>query len=131
MSLLKELKRRHVLRMAVAYIAIGWVVMQFASIVTPTLDLPDWVLTALFLIGLFGFPLTVWLTWTYQLTEDGIQRAADVTEDETSTGITRGKLNRVIITLLTIALILILAERLILMRQAGDNAEAPSSLTTP
>ena len=131
MSLLKELKRRHVLRMAVAYIAIGWVVMQFASIVTPTLGLPDWVLTALFLIGLFGFPLTLWLTWTYLLTEDGIQRAADVTEDETSTGMTRGKLNRVIITLLTIALILILAERLILMRQAGDNAEAPSSLTTP
>ena len=131
MSLLKELKRRHVYRMAIAYIAIGWVVLQFASIVAPTLNLPDWILTALFLIGLCGFPLALWLSWTYQLTEDGIQRAAEVTENETRTGITRGKLNRAIVTLLTIALILVLAERLILMRQASDNAEAPSNLTNP
>ncbi len=41
--LIGELLRRHVLRVAAAYLVTGWLIMQVVSIITPALNLPDWV----------------------------------------------------------------------------------------
>jgi adenylate cyclase len=41
--LLSELRRRNVFRVAAAYLVVGWLVMQIVSVMTPALELPDWV----------------------------------------------------------------------------------------
>lgn len=119
MSLINKFKHRNVFRVAIAYIAIGWVVMQFASIVVPTLNLPDWTMAALLIIGVLGFPVALWLAWSYVLTPEGVRPSDDVAHEDSASGVTRRKLNRIIITLLGIALILVLAERLILIQAAS------------
>ena len=41
--LLSELLRRNVLRVAAAYLIVGWLIMQVVSVMTPALNLPEWV----------------------------------------------------------------------------------------
>ena len=38
----KELKRRHVIRVALAYLVVAWLIVQVASTILPTFITPDW-----------------------------------------------------------------------------------------
>lgn len=59
MSLYAELKRRNVIRMSAAYLALGWVVTQVTATVAPALEMPDWTLKVVVWLGIAGFPLVV------------------------------------------------------------------------
>jgi len=60
MSLIAELKRRNVFRVAAAYGVVGWPLAEVASVVLPALHLPDWTLTFLIIVILTGFPLALY-----------------------------------------------------------------------
>jgi len=47
MSFFDELKRRNVFKVAVAYIIVGWLVMQAGEVMGSALRLPEWVDSAL------------------------------------------------------------------------------------
>jgi Tol biopolymer transport system component len=74
-SLVAELRQRHVFRVAGLYAAVAWLVIQAASTILPRLDLPDWSVTLVIVLALFGFPLALVLAWSYDLTPDGVRRA--------------------------------------------------------
>ena len=131
MSLIHELKRRHLFRAGLAYIALGWVVLQFASIFTPILQLPPWTVRTLLWIGIVGFPVAMWCAWHYQMTPEGLKRRIDVRPEESNTGMTRRKLNRAILSFLIAALVLVLAERLYLLSQAEQQPAATSAPAYP
>ncbi|RPH96405.1 MAG: hypothetical protein EHM68_11270, partial [Lysobacterales bacterium] len=63
MSLLQELKRRKVLRVAGAYAVVGWLVIQVAETVAPQLNLPEWAPRLITLTVLLGFPVALVLAW--------------------------------------------------------------------
>jgi hypothetical protein len=64
MSLIAELKRRNVFRVAVAYTVIAWVLAQVADLALDNFGAPDWVpKTVLFLLAL-GFPLAIFFAWS-------------------------------------------------------------------
>jgi tetratricopeptide (TPR) repeat protein len=71
---LAELKRRRVLRVAVAYCVVIGGLLQLASVVVPALHLPDWTLTFLVVLCGFGFPVAVVLAWVFDLTPRGVVR---------------------------------------------------------
>ena len=71
---LRELKRRHVIRVVGAYIFCVWVVLQGASIVFPPLLVPSWVLTVLVVLAIGGLPTIAILTWVYDITPAGLVR---------------------------------------------------------
>jgi len=71
---LRELRRRHVYRMAGGYTVAAWLVLQVADILLPAFLVPDWVMSTLVLLAMLGFPVVVALTWIYDLTPQGIQR---------------------------------------------------------
>ena len=70
---LAELKRRHVFRVATVYLVVAWVVIQVATTVLPILGLPRWVLTAIVVAALVGFPITLVVSWAFDLTREGIE----------------------------------------------------------
>jgi len=72
-SFLAELKRRKVVRVAVVYAAVAFVVWQAAEIAVPGLNLPDWVLTLVILLTALGFPIALVLAWALELTPEGIR----------------------------------------------------------
>jgi TolB-like protein/cytochrome c-type biogenesis protein CcmH/NrfG len=61
--LLREIQRRKIDRIAAAYGVAAWVVVQAASIALPTFEAPAWVLKALIVAAVIGFPLTLWIGW--------------------------------------------------------------------
>ncbi|MEO0576860.1 MAG: hypothetical protein AAF004_15490 [Pseudomonadota bacterium] len=79
MSFFGELKRRHVFRVATAYVIISWLVMQVVDVMSPALLLPDWIASLFAVILIIGFPITMVLSWVYDVTPEGVVRtdAAD------------------------------------------------------
>jgi adenylate cyclase len=76
-GLLEELKRRHVLRVAVVYAAGAFALLEFADIAFPRLGLPDAAVNVVLLLGLAGFPVAIGLAWAFEVrAEDGRARTA-------------------------------------------------------
>ncbi len=77
---IQELRQRHVVKVAIAYLVVSWLVLQFADIAFPAMGLPEWTITlALGLLGI-GFPVTLVLAWVFDITPEGVQRTDDITE---------------------------------------------------
>ena len=62
-----ELKRRKVVRVAVVYAVAAWAAVEVASVVFPTLLLPDWTLRLLVILALLGFPIALGLAWAFEV----------------------------------------------------------------
>jgi hypothetical protein len=69
-----ELKRRRVIRVALAYAVVGWLITQVAATVFPHLDLPPMLVRAIIVLVALGFPLAVMLSWAFDITPDGVQQ---------------------------------------------------------
>ena len=93
MSLFTELKRRNVLRVAAAYLVVGWLLTEVLTTILPTLGAPNWVAKAVILSFAFGFIPAVILSWVYELTPDGIKKETDVDRDDSARSIAVGKLD--------------------------------------
>jgi TolB-like protein len=72
-SLLVELKRRKVIRVAVVYAATAFAVLQAADIMLPQMNVPDWAMGLLVAFVVFGFPIALVLAWALEVTPDGIR----------------------------------------------------------
>lgn len=75
-----ELRRREVFRTAGLYVGICWILVEGASIVLPTFGAPDWILQALIIAALVGFPVALVLSWIYDVTDQGVVVQPDATD---------------------------------------------------
>ena len=105
MSFIKELRRRNVFRVAIAYIITAWLVLQVVDILLPMLSLPEWVGRFVLLLMLIGFPVAMLFAWAYELTPDGIKKESEVDRSESVTSSTGQKLNTGIMVAMAIALV--------------------------
>ena len=103
MSLLTELKRRNVFRVALAYAVVAWLLMQIGDTLAPALLLPEWSTRFLAFLLILGFPLALFLAWAFELTPEGIKPEKSVRREESITAITGRKLDVLIIALLAVA----------------------------
>jgi len=69
-----ELRRRKVVRAAVVYLIVAWVVVEVASVMLPGLLLPEWTERLVLALAIIGFPLAMVLAWAFELSPDGMQR---------------------------------------------------------
>ena len=67
LKLFKEFKRRKVLTTMGVYGAAALVIINLATSVFPYLNLPDWTVTFVIVLVVLGFPITFFLSWTYDL----------------------------------------------------------------
>jgi len=79
-----ELRRRRVLRTAVAYAVIAAAAVEFTDIVTPALGFPEGLLRGVIIIALAGFPVIMVLAWFFDLTSAGVVRGVTSPEGATS-----------------------------------------------
>ena len=124
MSLYQELKRRNVIRVAIAYVMLGWVVLQGADFLLDLVGAPEWVIRALAVIGLVGLPFALFFAWAFELTPEGIKRDEEVDRSRSVTAQTGKRLNVLIIGLLATAVALLLVDRF--LRPAPDDPVAVS-----
>ena len=77
-SFFTELRRRNVLKVAVAYIVAGWALSQGIAQVLPVFDVPNWVIRTILVLIIAGLPIAVVLAWMFELTPEGLKRTEDV-----------------------------------------------------
>jgi TolB-like protein/Tfp pilus assembly protein PilF len=111
MSLLRELRRRNVFRVATFYAVAGWVLLQVGDLLFGALGVPPWGLRLLLGLLLLGFPMALVFAWLYELTPEGLKREHEVERDASITAQTGAKLNVLIATLLVVAIGLFVADR--------------------
>ncbi|MGJ8664586.1 MAG: hypothetical protein ACSHWU_13095, partial [Marinicella sp.] len=97
MSFIKELKRRNVFRVAIAYLVIAWLLAQVSSTLENALNMPAWFDTMVVSLLLIGFPIAMFFAWVFELTPEGIKREKDIHREDSVTSETSKKLNYVTI----------------------------------
>ena len=106
MSIFRELKRRNVLRMAVLYAVVAWLIMQVAEVIIGLANLPEWIGPIILALLAVGFPIALIVSWFYELTPEGISLEKDVAAAESITHVTGRRLDFLVISLLCAGLIL-------------------------
>ena len=104
MSLFSELKRRNVLRVAVAYLAVAWLLIQIVETLFPVFGLSDALIRLVVILLAIGFPLTLIFSWLYELTPEGLKLERDVDRSRSVAHHTGKKLDRAIIVVLALSL---------------------------
>lgn len=103
MTFFAELKRRNVIRVAIAYAVVAWLVLQVADVMLNNFDAPHWLFPATLKLLAIGFPLVLVFAWAFELTPEGIKREHQVDRSKTITAQTGQKLNRITIGALILA----------------------------
>jgi TolB-like protein/tetratricopeptide (TPR) repeat protein len=73
-SFFRELRKRKVVQAAAIYGAIAWGVTEVVVTVVEQLFLPQWVSTLAVIFFVVGFPVAMFLAWTFDITSEGIRR---------------------------------------------------------
>ncbi|MEJ2534860.1 MAG: hypothetical protein P8008_05190 [Gammaproteobacteria bacterium] len=114
MSLFAELKRRNVFRVGIAYVLVGWLVMQIGEVMAPALRLPGWVLSALAFFLILGFPVALVLAWALEITPEGVKLDRNVARKASIRQVTGRRLDQFIIVLLALAIAYIIVDKVVL-----------------
>jgi len=77
-SIYQELKRRKVFRVLAVYLVAAWLIVQVADVVLPALQMPEWTISFVTVLLIFGFPVALILAWAYEVTPEGIKLDAEV-----------------------------------------------------
>lgn len=102
---IEELKRRNVLKSALAYLVVAWVLIQVFTTLLPIVDAPEWIIKGLTFLLAIGLPIWIVISWIYNISPEGITKTTKEPEDELVRNITNKRLNAFLITGLSIAVI--------------------------
>jgi TolB-like protein/Tfp pilus assembly protein PilF len=105
MSFIKELKRRNVIRVAIAYAIAAWLLIEISATTFPMLRLPEWTATFVTVLLLIGFPVALIFAWAFELTPEGLKREKDVDRSQSITRTKGRKLDFIIIGAMAVALL--------------------------
>ena len=73
-SFFSELKRRKVYGTAVAYAVVSWILLQLGEVTFEPLHFPPWVMTALVIAVIIGFPIALVISWFFDISPTGFKR---------------------------------------------------------
>ena len=124
--LFEELKRRNVVRVAIAYAVVGWLIIEVIDTIAPRMAMPEWVPGLIIILVLVGLPIALLFSWAFELTPQGVKKTAEVDADASITPSTGRKLDFLIIGALVVALGYFIWERQSLV----SEAESPQTATS-
>jgi TolB-like protein/cytochrome c-type biogenesis protein CcmH/NrfG len=104
MSLYQELKRRNVLRVAIAYLAGSWLLIEVSETIFPLFGFDDTPARILVIVLAIGFPLFALFSWVFEITPEGLKKEKDIDRTASVAHKTGKQLDRIIIVLLALAL---------------------------
>ena len=122
-----ELKRRNVFRVAIAYGAVSWLLLQACGLIFEAFDLPHIAMRVVFVLLALGFVPALIFSWAYELTPEGLKRDSDVDPTGSVARVTGRKLDFIIIGVLAATVGLLLVDRFMLSPRNLAAASAAAS----
>ena len=81
-SLFAELRRRNVFRVALTYAVVAWLLIEIASVLLPLVEAPESIITAFVVLLALGFAVAVFISWSFEMTPEGLKRTQDLSPNE-------------------------------------------------
>jgi TolB-like protein/Flp pilus assembly protein TadD len=103
-SFFNELQRRNVFRVAVAYLAGAWLLTEVSETLFSIYGLSEAAARIVVTLLAIGFPITLVLSWIYELTPEGLKLDKDIDRATPIPRTATRRLDRAIIVLLALAL---------------------------
>ena len=122
-----ELKRRNVVRVALAYAVVSWVITQAADTLEGVLLLPAWFTTAIVAALFLGFPVALIISWAYELTPEGLIPTAEVDAADSVIHKTAKRLDIVTIGVVCVAVVLMFVRPYIVPEGSSEETSLPEN----
>jgi zinc protease len=113
MALFAELRRRNVFKVALLYAVASWLIIWFVDAIQPSVTVPAWTNTFVYLILAIGFPVALLFAWTYEITPAGLKKAVDVDQTQSIVYKTGQKLNAAVAVFLVLGILAVFGQRLL------------------
>ena len=114
MSLITELQRRNVVRVAMAYVALAWLIVQVLDSLAPLFGISDAAARLIVILMAIGLVPVLVVSWLFELTPDGLKREAEVDHDAATSKASARRLDRVIIGVLAVAVIYFAVDKFVI-----------------
>ena len=121
---LEELKRRNVVRVALLYLLVCWLILEPVHVVFNMLEVPVWANRLVLVIMATGFPAVVLFAWAFEITPEGVRPTSQVDQQASITHRTAQRLNQAIIVVLALALAYFVVDKFWLSRHATTDAHS-------
>jgi TolB-like protein len=125
MSLLAELRRRNVIRVAGLYLVGAWLVVQVAGTLLPMFEAPAWLARSIVIVLAIGFVPALVLAWVFELTPQGLQRDQQARIEPALAAATARRMDRAIMVVLVAALAYFAIDKFVRVPQPSPVAPAP------
>jgi TolB-like protein/Flp pilus assembly protein TadD len=112
-----ELERRRTYRVAIGYLAVSWMLLEASDMIFPRLGLPDGSVDVMLILVGLGFPIALILSWTYDITADGIVKTAPARRP--------GRLSGLQVTEILVIFVLLVALSYLIVERESSPAVAP------
>ena len=114
MSFISELSRRNVIRPAVAYLAVAWLLIEVSNTILPLFGFGSEVARMIVLIATIGFVPMLVFAWVYEFTSEGLKLEKDVDHAVPKIVAASKRQDRIIIALLGLVLSLFAFDKFVL-----------------
>ena len=108
MPFLEELKRRNVFRIAIAYIAAAWLLVQLTQELSAALGFSSDIGNTIAIILSIGFIPALIVSWVFELTPEGWEMEADIDQTQTDHKESKNRFDMIVVVMLLLGLILYL-----------------------
>lgn len=114
MSLISELQRRNVIRVAMAYVALAWLVLQVLDTLAPLFGLRDETARFIVILLVIGLVPVLVVSWLFELTPEGFKREGGVDHSTSDSRDSARRLDRIIIGMLALAVVYFAFDKFVL-----------------
>ena len=77
-----ELRKRNVYKVAIAYAVIAWLCVEAGLLLFQLLEADESLITGLIVLVVIGFPIALYIAWSFEMTPHGMKRTENVLPDE-------------------------------------------------
>ena len=121
----RELRRRNVLKVALAYAVIAWLVIEATSFLLFGHEERNSAMTVLMVIVTIGFGVILYISWAFEATPEGLKRTANVAPDAVLPSWSRRKFAAFIIVVAALAASLLVFD---IVRNRTNPSSSPATV---
>jgi len=134
---LDQLKKRNVVRVALLYLVVCWLILEPTHVVFHMLEVPAWANRLVLILMATGLPAVVVFAWAFEITPEGVKRTVEVDPRRSIRPLTGKRLDRAIMFVMALAIAYFVADKFWLSKrlpaatseQASAQGAAPPSAT--
>ena len=126
-KLFEKLKARNIVRVAVLYLVVCWLILEPVHVIFHMLEVPAWANRLVVILMAVGFPAVLLFAWAFEVTPQGLKPSAEVAPERSIARNTGRRLDRAIIVVLAVALGYFVFDKLWLSKHLPA---APAALAT-